>query len=69
MTFTPVTLTLPDPRDRAYTTHSGSLTIEVAGRAGEWTARVVSPLRTHRGPVGFGRSRAAAVRDLTGATS
>lgn len=66
MTFEPLALPLPDPRDRAYSVRVGSRTYLVAGRSPEWTACLVSPLRGFRGPWGHGRTREAAVEACRG---
>jgi hypothetical protein len=66
VTFTPVSLPLPlQPGESAYSTDDAR--IVVAGRPGEWTAVWWSPLRSpYPARYGHGRSRAGAVRDLTG---
>ena len=69
MTFTPADHLLPHrlPGEHAYSTEGN---VVVAGRAGEWTATWWSPLRSpHPRVFGRGRSRAGAVRDLTGVAS
>ena len=63
MTYTPIQLTLA-PGDRAYlvTERPG---IVVAGRASEWTAARVTPLRSRPfDGYGFGKTRDDAVRSM-----
>jgi len=66
MTYTPHSLPLPDPRDRAYSVRIDSRTYIVGGRAGTWAAALVSPLRGFRGPYGHGQTRDEAVGALRG---
>lgn len=64
MTYTPIPMTLPSSRDRAFLV-AERLGIVVAGSSGDWCAARITPLRSQPlGPAAYGRTRDAAVRAL-----